>query len=127
MLPDGTEFAAYLFKGSHRPVDLLGGMGGRNLNPDAGLSFGHYGIEETGYVDAFFQQALCHFLRQGSVVQHHRDDARIALFDIQSDAADAFLETPSVGFRAVAQRGIGHDHFEGLCSRSDGNVGAGSR
>ena len=46
-------------------------VGGRDLHADAGLSLGHYRIVETGYVDAFIEQACSYILREFGIIKHY--------------------------------------------------------
>ena len=56
-------------------------MGGGYLRTDARGAVGDDGIEKSYDVDAFFQQAGCHFLGQPGVAQHHGYDGVSAWSD----------------------------------------------
>ena len=59
---DHTEISANLFKRRQGSIKVLLGVGGAELDPDSGLSFGYHWIEEPMTVDAFLEQCIGHDL-----------------------------------------------------------------
>ena len=57
-----TQLAADLFEGPDGLLELLPGVGGRDLNADARLALGHDGEDEADDVDAFLVQFPGHLL-----------------------------------------------------------------
>src|SRR6185436_5584414 len=55
-------------EGGHRPLDVVGGVGGRELDADARLSPGHHRVEEPLDVDALLEQRAGEPLGQGRVL-----------------------------------------------------------
>ena len=72
---------------------MFAGVGGADLRADAGLAFGHDGVEETDGVDACFQQAGGELLSQRGVVEHDRGNGVAAGFQIKTGDGHLLAET----------------------------------
>ena len=114
-----TKFLGYLSKCSDACIQVLGFMSGRYLYPYTRLSFGHYRIVETGYVDAFIEQTCGNILREFGIVKHYSTNGRFGRFDIKTVIFHPFHKIFGVGMEYILQivGGINHfKHFDACCS-----------
>ena len=98
-----TELLADLDEGVDATVELLAGVGGTELNADAGLTLRHYGIVEAGDVDALVEQAVGVLLRQRSVVEHHGTDGTLRGLDVEAGSHHLVAEVVDVLHEFVVQ------------------------
>ena len=77
ILVDNTQLFADFNKGRHCPVDVLGGVGGTDLDPDPGLAPGHHREAEAYH--------------EYSLIQHQTGELCVELLVHQHDGADGMV------------------------------------
>src|SRR3712207_6132715 len=107
-----AKFLAYLDKGSNTLVELLCGMGCRELHSDACLTLRNHRIAEASNVDSLVQQQSGILLCQRSIVNHHGADGTLGRVNIETGSHHLVSKVVHVAYQAVVNAVILLQHLE---------------
>src|SRR2546430_1961226 len=108
------EFFLYLCKSFDGRLEIMPGMGGGDLNADAGFAFGNDGVREPDDVNAFGEHGIGELRGQGRVADHDRRDRVRAGQDIEPKLRHFSSEKARIVLEFVAQRRRFRKQFEHL-------------
>ena len=114
-----AKFLAHLDKGGDTLVELLAGVGGRELHTDAGLALGHYRIVEARDVDTFLEQTVGIALRERRVVEHHGADGALGGLDVKAGSLHLVAEVVDILYQMVMDGVVFLEHLEHLETGAD--------
>ena len=106
-------------KGLDREIQVLPGMGRRDLGADARPALGDHGVEEADGEDPLLEKAGGHLLGQHGVAQHDGHDGVIAVVELEAAVRHGGLEVSRVGVQPVAQLAGSGDDLQGLEGGAD--------
>ena len=92
-------------------------MGGRYLDPDAGLSFGNNRIKETHGIYAFIEQFGRHLLGQFGISQHDGDDWMRSGFGGKTGRCDLLPEIGGVLLQSRSRKAGAFQQLNGFDGR----------
>ena len=94
---------ANLIEGSDAAVDLLVGVGSRELYADACLVLRYHRIAEASDEDALLLHAGSKLSSLGSVVDHHSDDGALCGEQVEAELLDLLLEVGDIVHQTVVE------------------------
>src|SRR5829696_8214439 len=104
---DQLELAANLSKSSKRLVEVVSGVGRRNLAAHTGLALGYDRVPESRYEDTLRQEEIAHSDGCGCLSENNWNDGCLSRKRLETSAKQLISEVASV----IAQR---HDAL-GVC------------
>src|SRR6266513_5544962 len=78
-----SELRARLHKRFDGPLELVAGVGGRDLSSDSRFALRHDRVREADHVDPFFEHGGGHPAGEGGVADHYRHDRMLPWEDLE--------------------------------------------